>query len=122
VWLLEGNLASEVQWERYSDWVFTTPMLLAHLVSFGGLAADQWLLLMVSDVLMIGTGLAGEFATDGTKWAWLAFACLFATQLSLPRLRCQACWGLAWCMHVCGTGALPCTCAHSKGTCSGSRD
>lgn len=77
VWLLEGDTASELFWVRYADWVFTTPMLLAHLVSFGGLAKDQWVVLLVSDVLMIATGLAGELATDPTKWAWFGFACLF---------------------------------------------
>ena len=76
VWLLEGNLASEVFWARYADWTFTTPLLLAHLCLYGGLAADQWVTMIIADVLMILTGLGGEFATDESKWAWWGFACI----------------------------------------------
>ena len=93
VWLLDGTLASEVYWARYADWTFTTPLLLVHLCMFSGLAWDQWAVLLLSDVLMILTGLGGDLVVGNEKWIWFAFACLFqgahhALELQRPERFC----------------------------------
>lgn len=83
VWNIEDKTAYEVYWARYADWVITTPLLLTHLILFAGLAWQQWLFVLLSDVGMIVTGLIGAFITDETKWAWFVFACVLQAIVAL---------------------------------------
>ena len=71
VWNIEDKTAYEVYWARYADWTITTPLLLTHLILFAGLAWQQWMFVLLSDVGMIVTGLIGNLITDPSKWAWV---------------------------------------------------
>ncbi|KAL9115019.1 MAG: hypothetical protein Q9227_001263 [Pyrenula ochraceoflavens] len=67
----------EVYWARYVDWSVTTPLLLLDLALLAGLSGANILVLIVSDVIMILTGLFAAFGNDdGQKWGWYAFACI----------------------------------------------
>jgi bacteriorhodopsin len=63
---------------RYTDWVFTTPlMLLAILQAAGGFSHAATLGIVASDVLMIGAGYIGVNETDaGRRHMWFALGML----------------------------------------------
>ncbi|GAP89556.1 putative opsin 1 protein [Rosellinia necatrix] len=67
----------QVYWARYVDWSLTTPLLLLDLSLLAGLNGASILVLLVSDVIMILTGLFAAFSRDQAQgWGWYAFACL----------------------------------------------
>lgn len=63
---------------RYTDWVFTTPlMLLAILKAAGGFSHAATLGIVASDVLMIGAGYIGVNETDARRrHMWFALGIL----------------------------------------------
>lgn len=57
--LVELNVAGEtldIYWARYTDWFFTTPLLLIDLALLAGATRNQIGALVGLDILMIGTG------------------------------------------------------------------
>ncbi|KAI0146988.1 hypothetical protein GGR57DRAFT_281015 [Xylariaceae sp. FL1272] len=70
-------LRRQVYWARYVDWALTTPLILADLGFLAGLNGASILVLVISDVIMILTGLFGTFSRDdGQGWGWYAWGCL----------------------------------------------
>ncbi|KAI1260915.1 hypothetical protein F5Y18DRAFT_217430 [Xylariaceae sp. FL1019] len=70
-------LRRQVYWARYVDWSLTTPLLLLDLGFLAGLNGASILVLVVSDVIMILTGLFAAFSRDdGQGWGWYAWGCL----------------------------------------------
>ncbi|KAI0386636.1 opsin-1 [Hypomontagnella monticulosa] len=67
----------DVYWARYVDWSLTTPLLLLDLCLLAGANGATILVTLVSDVIMILTGLFAAFSKDGAQsWGWYAFACI----------------------------------------------
>jgi len=67
----------QVYWARYVDWSLTTPLLLTNLSLLAGLNGASILVLVVSDVVMVLTGLFAAFSHDQAQgWGWYAFACV----------------------------------------------
>ncbi|ORY64825.1 bacteriorhodopsin [Pseudomassariella vexata] len=67
----------EVYWARYVDWSLTTPLLLLDLCLLAGLNGASITVAVVSDVIMIMTGLFAAFGqTGGQRWGWYAIACI----------------------------------------------
>ncbi|KAI1502785.1 hypothetical protein F5X99DRAFT_142461 [Biscogniauxia marginata] len=67
----------DVYWARYIDWSLTTPLLLLDLSFLAGLDGASILVTVVSDVIMILTGLFAAFSRDQAQgWGWYAFACI----------------------------------------------
>ncbi|KAI1495003.1 hypothetical protein F5X96DRAFT_676066 [Biscogniauxia mediterranea] len=67
----------DVYWARYVDWSLTTPLLLIDLCLLAGLDGASILVTVVSDVIMILTGLFAAFSHDQAQgWGWYAFACV----------------------------------------------
>ncbi|WP_435094518.1 bacteriorhodopsin [Halorubrum sp. N11] len=66
-----------IYWARYTDWLFTTPLLLLDLGLLVGANRNELASLVGLDVLMIGTGAiatlstsAAVLSTDGTRLVW----------------------------------------------------
>ncbi|MDZ7731341.1 MAG: bacteriorhodopsin [Natrialbaceae archaeon] len=64
-------------WARYTDWFFTTPLLLIDLGLLAGATRNQLATLVGLDVLMIGTGAIaalsggdGVFTAEGRRLIW----------------------------------------------------
>ncbi|CAJ2502863.1 Uu.00g102570.m01.CDS01 [Anthostomella pinea] len=67
----------DVYWARYVDWSLTTPLLLLDLCLFAGLDGASILVAIVSDVIMILTGLFAAFSRDSAQgWGWYTFGCI----------------------------------------------
>ncbi|OTB09128.1 hypothetical protein M426DRAFT_7149 [Hypoxylon sp. CI-4A] len=67
----------DVYWARYVDWSLTTPLLLLDLCLLAGLNGASILITVVSDVIMILTGLFAALSQhEAQGWGWYAFACL----------------------------------------------
>ncbi|KAI4867336.1 opsin-1 [Hypoxylon rubiginosum] len=67
----------DIYWARYVDWSITTPLLLLDLCLLAGLNGASILVTVVSDVIMILTGLFAALSKDeGQGWGWYAFACI----------------------------------------------
>ncbi|MFC5279868.1 bacteriorhodopsin [Halorubrum rubrum] len=74
------NLGGEelpIYWARYTDWLFTTPLLLLDLGLLAGANRNQLASLVGLDVLMIGTGAVATLSTSaavlsagGTRLVW----------------------------------------------------
>lgn len=59
------------------QWSITTPLLLLDLCLLAGLNGASILVTVVSDVIMILTGLFAALSKDeGQGWGWYAFACI----------------------------------------------
>jgi bacteriorhodopsin len=54
-----------IYWARYTDWLFTTPLLLYDLALLAGADREAIYSLVGLDVLMIGTGALATLATGG---------------------------------------------------------
>ncbi|KAI0019350.1 hypothetical protein F4780DRAFT_450859 [Xylariomycetidae sp. FL0641] len=67
----------QVFWARYIDWSLTTPLLLLDLCLLAGLDGASTLVAVVSDLIMILTGLFAALAPEEAQsWGWYAFACI----------------------------------------------
>ncbi|KAI1439200.1 hypothetical protein GGR50DRAFT_7625 [Xylaria sp. CBS 124048] len=67
----------QVFWSRYVDWSLTTPLLLLDLALLAGMNGATVLILMVSDVIMVLSGLFASYSHDQAQgWGWYAFACI----------------------------------------------
>lgn len=67
----------QVYWARYVDWSITTPLLLLDLCLLAGLNGANILVAVVSDVIMILTGLFAAYGHNNSqKWGWYAWACI----------------------------------------------
>ena len=65
--LVEITVAGEtldIYWARYTDWLFTTPLLLIDLALLAGANRNQIAALVGLDVLMIGTGAIATLTGD----------------------------------------------------------
>ncbi len=54
-----------IYWARYTDWLFTTPLLLIDLGLLAGANRNQLATLVGLDALMIGTGAVATLSTTG---------------------------------------------------------
>ncbi|KAI1140395.1 opsin-1 [Hypoxylon sp. FL0543] len=67
----------DVYWARYVDWALTTPLVLLNLCLLAGLNGASILLIVVSDVVMVLTGLfAALSGGEAQGWGWYAIACI----------------------------------------------
>ncbi|KAI0144012.1 opsin-1 [Hypoxylon sp. NC0597] len=67
----------DIYWARYVDWSLTTPILLLDLCLLAGLNGASILVTVVSDVIMILTGLFATLSRgEAQGWGWYAFACI----------------------------------------------
>lgn len=63
----------EVYWARYVDWSVTTPLLLLDLALLAGLSGANITVAVVSDIIMILTGLFAAVTSDvNSKWGYYA--------------------------------------------------
>ncbi|SFF82085.1 bacteriorhodopsin [Halopelagius inordinatus] len=70
-----GTQVLDIYWARYADWLFTTPLLLLDLALLAGANRNTIYTLVGLDVFMIGTGLAGAFASSApARIAWWAIS------------------------------------------------
>jgi len=72
-----GGEELPIYWARYTDWLFTTPLLLVDLGLLVGATRNQLASLVGLDVLMIGTGAIATLSTSaavlsagGTRLVW----------------------------------------------------
>jgi bacteriorhodopsin len=65
-----GGTELDIYWARYTDWMFTTPLLLYDLALLAGADRNTIATLVGLDVAMIGTGalatLTQDFVSDGS--------------------------------------------------------
>ncbi|KAI0838633.1 opsin-1 [Hypoxylon sp. FL0890] len=67
----------DVYWARYVDWSLTTPLILLDLCLLAGLDGASILVTVVSDVIMILSGLFAAFSRHKAQgWGWYAIACI----------------------------------------------
>ena len=59
-----GGEAVPIYWARYTDWLFTTPLLLLDLALLAGASRNTIYTLVGLDVLMIGTGAIATLSTS----------------------------------------------------------
>jgi len=59
-----GGEAVPIYWARYTDWLFTTPLLLLDLALLAGASRNTIYSLVGLDVLMIGTGAIATLSTS----------------------------------------------------------
>lgn len=65
----------EVYWARYVDWAVTTPLLLLDLSLLAGLSGANITVAIISDVIMILTGLFAALTSDvNAQWGYYAIA------------------------------------------------
>ncbi|MFT4884442.1 MAG: bacteriorhodopsin [Natronomonas sp.] len=60
-----GGEELPIYWARYTDWLFTTPLLLIDLGLLAGASRNQITTLVGLDVLMIGTGAIATLTSNG---------------------------------------------------------
>jgi len=60
-----GGEQLPIYWARYTDWLFTTPLLLIDLGLLAGADRNQLATLVGLDALMIGTGAVATLSTAG---------------------------------------------------------
>jgi bacteriorhodopsin len=59
---------SPVYWGRYVDWILTTPLMIWDILALAGAPADEIMLAVGIDILMIAFGLVGAQTPDQNKW------------------------------------------------------
>ena len=59
--VMVGDMALDIYWARYADWVFTTPLLLFDLALLAGANRNTIATLIGLDVFMIVTGVIAAF-------------------------------------------------------------
>ena len=79
-----GGEEVPIYWARYTDWFFTTPLLLVDLALLAGATRNQIGALVGLDVLMIGTGAiatlnenAAVLGTTGNRLVWWGVSTAF---------------------------------------------
>jgi len=81
-----GNMTLDIYWARYTDWVFTTPLLLYDLCLLAGADRNTMATLIGLDVAMIGTGAVatltgsgsgGALGVMGARIVWWAISTVF---------------------------------------------
>jgi len=72
VTLTMGGTELDVYWARYTDWLFTTPLLLVDLALLAGASRRQVATLVGLDALMIGTGAVATLSGGGLSLFGLA--------------------------------------------------
>ncbi|MGB3297187.1 MAG: bacteriorhodopsin, partial [Phormidesmis sp.] len=60
----------EVIWARYLDWALTTPLILFSLCRFGGVRGPILAGLLISNELMIATGLFAALSPPSAECVW----------------------------------------------------
>jgi len=60
-----GGEELPIYWARYTDWLFTTPLLLIDLGLLAGASRNQIATLVGLDALMIGTGAVATLTSEG---------------------------------------------------------
>lgn len=79
----EGSLTGPytyrtVYYARYVDWAITTPLLLLELALISGLSLTSTLFVLLTDELMIISGLIGTLDYKSNfRWAWFGFGVVF---------------------------------------------
>jgi len=69
------HIFRQVFWARYIDWAITTPLLLLDLAFLAGLSGANILVIVLTDLIMVLTGLFAAFGvSQGQKWGWYAMA------------------------------------------------
>jgi bacteriorhodopsin len=63
-----GGQALDIYWARYTDWFFTTPLLLIDLALLAGATRNQITTLVGLDALMIGTGAVATLNNQGATF------------------------------------------------------
>lgn len=63
-----ANGPVEIYWARYTDWIFTTPLLLLDLALLAGATRNQISALVGLDILMIGTGAIATLNANGAQF------------------------------------------------------
>ena len=63
--IMLGGEEVPIYWARYTDWLFTTPLLLLDLALLAGASRNTIYSLVGLDVLMIGTGAIATLSTSG---------------------------------------------------------
>jgi len=67
------HIFRQVFWARYIDWALTTPLQLLDLAFLAGLSGANILVAILTDVIMVLTGLFAAYGvSEGQKWAWYA--------------------------------------------------
>ncbi|EGG00698.1 uncharacterized protein MELLADRAFT_50312 [Melampsora larici-populina 98AG31] len=75
---LSHHGARPLFWARYLDWLLTTPLLLTDLGLLAGIPIQDIVLLVLSDVVMVVTGLLGAInQSESTKWGYFVMSCIF---------------------------------------------
>eukprot|EP00191_Tetraselmis_sp_GSL018_P003083 CAMPEP_0177599786 /NCGR_PEP_ID=MMETSP0419_2-20121207/13205_1 /TAXON_ID=582737 /ORGANISM="Tetraselmis sp., Strain GSL018" /LENGTH=211 /DNA_ID=CAMNT_0019092595 /DNA_START=142 /DNA_END=777 /DNA_ORIENTATION=- len=64
-------------WMRYCDWVLTTPLLLIDLCALASVHAEKTTLLIISDFLMIVSGLLGGFLVSWHRYLFWGIGMVF---------------------------------------------
>jgi len=59
-------------WGRYVDWLLTTPLMLWDVLAIAGAPADDIMLAVGVDALMIGFGMVGAQTPSQQKWVFFA--------------------------------------------------
>jgi sensory rhodopsin len=65
-----------VELPRYIDWVLSTPLQLIILGTIGQISNINIYTLCFLDILMILSGLMGEFTMDWVRWSFFGFGCI----------------------------------------------
>lgn len=91
----------QVFWARYAEWAVTTPLILLELCFLAGLNGSSIVIALVSDVIMVATGLFAALShhRGSQSWgyyvvAWLAYI-VVVYQLSIGGRRLAAARGTA---------------------------
>lgn len=63
--IMVNGEALTIYWARYTDWLFTTPLLLVDLALLAGATRNEILALVGLDAAMIGTGAIATLVGDG---------------------------------------------------------
>ena len=64
-------------WVRYLDWLVTTPLLLMDLAALAGVSAEDTMMTVILDVLMILAGLAGGLTSGFPCFVLWVLGCIF---------------------------------------------
>ncbi len=67
----------EVFWARYLDWALTTPLILFSLARFGGVRGPIVAGLLITNELMIATGLFAALSPASIGYVWYIISCFF---------------------------------------------